>query len=260
MFGIIWGATPAHAQDAELAKKLANPIAALISLPFEFNYNEGYGPADGEQLTVNIQPVIPITLNEDWNVISRTILPVVWQDDIAGSSGEQFGLGDTLQSFFFSPKKPVPMGSLGNLTWGVGPAISLPTGTENLLSSRKWSAGPTGVGLFLKGPLIYGALVNHVWSFAGEDDRPDVDNTFLQPFMAYVTKSAWTYILQSESNYDWETEEWSVPVNASISKLVTIGKQKVQFQVGARYWVDTPDSGPDGWGARFAMTLIFPQK
>jgi len=259
MLAVILGTASAHA-DSGLAKKLANPVGSLVSVPFQFNYDNGYGTADGEKLFVNIQPVIPITLNEDWNIISRTIVPVVWQDDIAGPSGDQFGLGDTFQSFWVSPKKPAPMGSLGNMVWGLGPAISLPTGTDDLLSSEKWSAGPTGLVIFLKGPWVYGGLANHVWSFAGESDRADVNNTFLQPLVNYITKSAWTFGLNSETNYNWETEEWSVPINAMVSKLVTIGKQKVSFQVGARYWIESPDSGPDGWGARFTITLIFPQK
>ena len=159
----------AQAQDsaADLAKKLSNPIASLISVPFQGNYDGGYGPDDGSKYTINVQPVIPFTLNEDWNLISRTIVPIVWQNDIAGPSGDQSGLGDTTQSLFFSPKKPTSSG----IIWGVGPVFLLPTATDDLLGGGKWGAGPTAVALKQSGPWTYGALVNHIWSFAGDEDR-----------------------------------------------------------------------------------------
>ncbi|WP_228933023.1 transporter [Roseibium aggregatum] len=247
--------TPAGAQDSDLAKKLSNPVASLISVPFQWNYDHGFGPADGNKVTLNVQPVVPFSLNEDWNLISRTILPVVWQDDIAGNSGTQFGLSDTTQSFFFSPKEPTS----GGIIWGLGPVLLLPTGTDDLLSTRKWGAGPTGVVLRQSGPWTYGGLVNHVWSYAGDDNRNDVNSTFLQPFLSYTTDDAWTFTLNSESTYDWTSDEWSVPINAMVAKLVTIDKQPISFQAGVRYYAASSDNGPEGFGARAAVTFLFPK-
>ncbi len=252
------GSAAEQQSDEELAKELANPISSLISVPFDFNYNGNYGAEDGDQLLMNIQPVIPITLNEEWNVISRTILPVIWQNDMVGRSGEQVGLGDTLQSLFFSPSASLDTG-FGNLTWGVGPAIAIPTATDKLLGSEKLGLGPTGVALVQSGPWTYGALANHIWSVAGKDDRDKVSATFIQPFLVYTTPTAWTFVLQTESSYDWKTEQWSVPINAFISKLTTIGSQKVQFQVGGRYWAESPEGGPSDFGASMKITFLFPR-
>ncbi len=265
---LVLAEAPANGEsEAEkMAKKLSNPIASLISVPIQMNYDEGIGLADGYKISTNIQPVIPISLNEEWNLISRTIIPIVSQEDIIGlpvktplgtriiESGHQSGSGDILQSIFFSPKEP----TAGGLIWGVGPVFLIPSGSEELLSAEKFGLGPTAVLLKQEKGWTYGALVNHVWSVAGEDERKDVDATFLQPFLSYTTKAATTYSLNTESTYDWENENWSVPINFGVSQLFKIGGQLVQIGGTARYWAESPDSGPQGWGASITVTFLFP--
>jgi hypothetical protein len=240
--------------DEELAKKLSNPVAALVSVPFQFNYDHQIGKDDGHKTYMNFQPVVPISLSSDWNVISRTIVPVVSQSDVVPGTS-QFGLGDITQSFFFSPKKPGP----GGLIWGVGPVMLLPTGTEPELSARKWGAGPTGVALLQRGPWTYGMLANHIWGGGGVESRPPISSTFLQPFVSYTTPTAWTYTLNTESTYDWHNKQWQVPINAMISKLMKVGEQRLSLGGGVRYWAESAESGPHGWGLRLVVTLLFPQ-
>jgi hypothetical protein len=240
----------------ELAKKLANPIAALISVPFQFNYDSDIGPNDdGDRYVLNIQPVIPISLNDDWNIISRTILPVVSQDDIFPGAGSQSGLGDVVQSIFFSPKQPTESGWI----WGAGPVFLLPTASDDLLGTDKWGLGPTAVALKQNGPWTYGALANHIWSIAGDDDRQDVSTTFLQPFLSYTTKEAVTFTVNMESSYDWESEQWAVPLNVVATKVIKLGDQLVSVGGGLRYWLDSTDVGPEGFGLRLLFTLLYPK-
>jgi hypothetical protein len=242
--------------QADLAKKLSNPLATLISVPMQLNWDQNIGSADeGDKLTLNVQPVWPFSISEDWNLISRTILPIIDQNDIFPGAGDQFGLGDTVQSLFFSPKAPTSNGWI----WGVGPVFLLPTGTDDLLSSEKWGAGPTGVALKQEGPWTYGALFNHIWSFAGDSNRSDVNSTYLQPFLAYNTPKAVTYAVNTESTYDWESSQWQVPVNFMVSKVTRFGGQLVSIQGGIRYYVESFDTGPDGFGLRFTFTLLFPR-
>lgn len=240
------------AEDADLAKKLSNPVAALISVPIQSNSDFGIGPGDGTRSVTNIQPVIPIVLNDNWNVISRTILPVIDQQGILpGGAADEFGLGDSVQSLFFSPKSSDPI-------WGVGPVFLIPTATDEILGTEKWGAGPTVVVLKQSGPWTYGALANHLWDFAGNDDRGSVNATFLQPFVSYTTPQATSFTCNIESTYDWAEKQWSVPFNFVVSQLVKLGDQPVQFFAGARYYAEKPDGGPE-WGLRFGLTFLFPK-
>ncbi len=245
------GGQAGGASDAELAKQLANPISSLVSLPFQFNYNQGFAGGDGDQYTLNVQPVIPFSISETWNLISRTIVPIVSQDGVIPGAGSQFGLGATTQSLFFSPKAPTAAG----LIWGVGPVFLLPTATDGI-STNQWGAGVTGVGLVQRGGWTIGGLANHVWSLTGDED---ISSTFLQPFVNYTTKSATSYFINTESTYDWENEQWSVPINFGANQLVKLGGQRVQIGGGLRYWAESPDFGPQDWGARVNVVFLFPK-
>jgi hypothetical protein len=251
-------ATPASSEDdaQALAKKLSNPVASMISVPFQGNMDFQEGLTDsGNKMTLKVQPVIPIGITENFNLIVRTIVPVIWQTDLLGNNTSQFGLGDTTQSFFFSPKKPTS----GGIIWGIGPVFYYPTGTNQYTTAKKWGAGPTIVVLKQFGPTTVGFLGNQIWSVAGSDDRPPISSSFLQPFLSYTTKRATTFGINTESTYNWKAKEWTVPINVTLAQLTRVKKQPMQFQIGFRYYVAKPEFGPD-WGVRFATTFLFPKK
>jgi hypothetical protein len=246
----------AWAQDdnAELAKKLSNPVASLISVPLQGNYDCCFGPGDGGRYTLNIQPVIPVSLNDNWNVIIRTIVPVIYQERTSPVTGSASGLGDVTQSFFFSPKA-----SHDGLVWAVGPAFLWPTGEEEL-GTKKWGAGPTGLLLKQKGGTTYGVLVNHIWSYAdlGHNDHGNVSQTFVQPFLSWTSPSATTVGLNTEATYNWKSKAWTIPVNMSVSHLYKFGNQRVSLGGGVKIYAARENEGPD-WGLRFTATFLFPE-
>lgn len=254
--GLVFAMDARAQSNEELALQLANPVASLVSVPFQFNLDHDIGPDDsGDRLTLNVQPVVPLSLNEDWNLISRTILPVVDQQDIFPGAGDQFGLGDTVQSLFFSPKAP----TAGGWIWGAGPVFLLPTATDRLLGSDKWGLGPTAVALRQQGPWTYGGLFNHIWSVAGKDSRSDINSTFLQPFVSYTTPEAWSFTVNMEATRDWENNSWNLPLAFVVGKVTRVGSQLVQLQGGLRYYLDSPAGGPEGFGLRFGFTLLLPR-
>ena len=241
--------------EEDLAQAVQNPVGDLISLPFQNNTNFGFGPYDRTQNVLNIQPVLPISLSSDWNLITRTIFPVITQPDFFSESGSTTGLGDVNFTAFLSPSKP------GKFIWGVGPAIVLPTATDESLGSGKWSAGPSVVGLSIQGPWVAGILMSNVWSFAGDSDRADVNFFLAQYFVNYNMDHGWYLVSAPIITSNWEASsgnQWIVPFGAGIGKIFRIGKQPMNFNTQAFYNAVKPDFGPD-WQWRFQLQFMFPK-
>jgi hypothetical protein len=228
---------PACAQDseAELAKKLANPVASLVSVPFQNNYDCCYGPSDGYRYTLNVQPVVPISIDKDWNLIVRTIVPIIHQEEPAPGVGDASGFGDVTQSFFFSPSR-----SKNGLTWAVGPVFLWPLG-DSQLGAEKWGAGPSVLVLKQQGSVTAGFLGNHIWSYAGDKDRRDVSATFLQPFFTYTYPTSTALSLSAEATYDWMSEQWNAPIIGGVSHVYRFGGQRVQLGLQGKVYLATPN-------------------
>jgi len=243
------------ASQSELAKQAQNPIANLISLPFQNNTNFGIGPDDETQNILNIQPVWPFSLNDQWNLITRTILPVISQPDVlTGGEGRINGLGDTTFTAFFSPKDS------GKLIWGAGPVLLFPTATDDTLGSDKWGAGPSAVLLTMPGQWVIGSLFSNIWSFAGSGDQ-DVNLFTWQYFVNYNLPRGWYLTSAPIITANWEANSdnrWTIPFGGGVGKIFKIGKQPMNGQVSAYYNAEKPDSGAD-WQLRVQLQFLFPK-
>ncbi len=247
---LVFAASPALAADSagDLAKKTQNPVSDLISFPLQNNTNFGF--ADGTQNVLNVQPVVPIPLNDDWLLVNRAILPIIWQPEVVPGEGSTFGLGDMTYSAFFSPQ--------GNpdFTWGVGPIALLPTATNDALAfGGKFGAGPTAVALTTQGSWVIGGLASNVWSFDG-----DVNFFTGQPFINFNLPEAWFVVTAPLITANWEATDdnvWTVPVGGGFGKVVHLG---LPFNVGAQaYWnAIKPDIGPD-WTLRLVVAALLPR-
>jgi hypothetical protein len=249
---------PAAAEHdtADLAKQLSNPVASLVSVPFQFNWEQNVGPSDLTRFILNVQPVMPFSVNEDVNLIVRVIAPLISQPPLVADGEPTFGIGDITTSFFVSPSNSKRM------IWGAGPVIVLPSTSEPTLGSGKWSAGPTIVALKQAGPWTVGVLWNQVWSFSGDATRPDVNQMFFQPFVSYQATKTVTLTAQSESTANWEVDDddgrWTVPFNVIVSKLSTFGTFPASYQVGFGAFPVHPEIGPS-WKIRAAIVILMPR-
>jgi len=246
----------AYAQSNEdLAKAAQNPVANLISLPLQNNTNTGVGPNDETQNILNVQPVWPVTINEDWNLITRTILPIISQPNGLTNEGRVNGLGDTLFTAFLSPTKP------GHILWGAGPAFLLPTATDDKLEADKWAAGVSAAVLVMPGKWVVGSLFNNIWSVGGSGNQ--AINLFTwQYFINYNLPDSWYITSAPIITANWEADKdtrWTIPFGGGVGKIFRIGKQPVNASVSAYKNVESPQFGAD-WQFRLQLQFLFPKK
>ncbi len=238
----------------KLAKKAANPIADLATAPLLYNWDGKLGADEqGTSNYVRFQPVVPLHIDRDWNVITRLFMPIVEQQDVSPGYGTQAGLVGTNLSSFLSPTGP----AAHDLTIGLGPVVGLPA-SSSALGSQKWGLGPTAAIVWQPGHWTLGFLTRHIWSVGGSTSDADINETYLQPFVSYTTQDAWTFGLNTKSTYYWTDSEASVPINLTATKLFRLGGAALSIGPGVRYWVESPDGDAHGWGFRFETTLLFP--
>ncbi len=234
----------------ELAKKLANPVASLISVPFQNNADFGIGESNATRNTLNIQPVVPIELTENIKLITRYIVPVISQYNVTGVGEEEIGLSDAVVSAFLSPVD-------SKIVWGVGSVFLLPTGTDDYLSAKKFGVGPTAVMLMQTNGWTFGGLVNQIWSVAGDEERSDLSQMFLQPFIGYSWPTGAGMNVNAELTQNWEANSTVIWINPAISTISSFGNQKVSFSVGPKFNIIASEGTKADFGVRASVTLIF---
>jgi hypothetical protein len=253
---------PACAQESsaqgtsEIAKQAQNPIASVISVPIENDFNPQTGINKEDSYVLQFKPVVPFKLSDDWNLITRTIVPVIQVPELAPGVNGTTGLGDIQTSLFLSPAK------VGKVIWGAGPVISLPTATEDILGTKKVSIGPTAVALSIQGHWLFGTLVQNLFSVAGPSARRDVNQMLMQPFVNYNMRHGWYLTSSPIITSNWEANSnnrWTVPVGGGLGKIVHFGKLPVNSYIQFFRNVERPD-GTTSWSARFQMQFLFPKK
>jgi len=246
---------PAQNDAGELAKTLANPIGALISVPFQNNMDVGIGETNGSRNTMNFQPIIPFSLSSKFSLITRYIVPVIAQYNITGEGAKQAGLADALVSGWIS-NSVVENG----FVWGLGSAFLIPTATNDVLGTKKFSIGPTAIALKQANGWTYGALINQIWSVAGDENKTDVNQMYLQPFVTYNWKSGTGLTVNTELTQNWQANTTNAFVNIMAGGILKFGEQLVQFQIGPRIQVAAPEGGKADFGVRSAVIFVFPKK
>jgi hypothetical protein len=248
--------TPQSTQQsaADLAKKLANPISSLISVPFQNNTDFGIGDLNGTRNTLNFQPVIPLKISSNLNLITRVIVPIVSQYDITGPETSQSGISNITASAFFSPSKVK-----NGVVWGAGPAFLLPTSNE-YIGSLKTGIGPTFVILKQAHGLTYGMLANQLWSFMGPSDVADVSQMYVQAFLVYNWKTGAGIGISSENTFNWQSNSTTSYLVPNVTGITKLGKQMVQLQIGPRlpFIFSNSETRPD-FGIRASVVLVFPK-
>jgi hypothetical protein len=250
---------PARAEMSaeELAKLAQNPVGNLISVPFQNNTNLNFGPEKGTQNILNIQPVIPISINKDWNIITRTILPVISMPSLYPGDERTHGVGDTVFTAFLSPANP------GHWIWGAGPVVQLPTNSNSELGNKNWGLGPSVVVLHLDhgDPWVYGVLVNNIWSLSSSKQGGSYSNGLIQPFVNYNFEGGFYLTSAPIATVAWKADsgqKWTVPLGGGVGKIFHLGKLPVNTQLSAYYNVVKPDFGSD-WQIRAQVQFMFPK-
>ena len=243
---------PGENETQELARAAQNPVASMVSLPLQNNTNFNFGPQNKTQNILNVQPVVPFSINEDWNLITRTIVPITSQPKTAPGTDRDFGIGDTTFTAFLSPK------NVGKWIWGAGPVLLLPTNTDDRLGPDKWGAGPSFAILTMRGPWVAGSLFSNIWSFGGSGDD-DVNFFTWQYFVNYNMSNGWYLVSSPIITANWENagDEATIPFGGGIGKIFRLGKQPMNASVQAFYNVETPDNGAD-WQLRLQLQFLFP--
>jgi hypothetical protein len=245
--------TKAGNSAQELADKLANPVASLISVPLQNNLNYGIGAFNGSKYTVNIQPVIPFKLTDNLNLITRYILPVVDQRDITGENTHEFGLSDATVTAFFAPKTK-------GIILGFGPAFLVPTATEKVLGTEKFGVGPSVLVMHQGKGLSVGFIANQIWSVAGNEDRADFNSFYTQIFLSHSYKSGASLGVNAEITQNWEGNTTMITINPSIGAVTKLGDQVVQFAIMPLIPVVGPHEMKPDWGLRAVLAFVFPSK
>ncbi len=244
-------AEPEEASSADLAAAAQNPLASMISLPFQNNTTFDMDPGDETLNVLNIQPVWPFKVSKDWNLITRTIIPIVSQPDFPNSNRE--GIGDTSVTGWLSPTKPI-----NNWTVGVGPVLSIPTATRSSLGADQFGGGVSAVGVYIKKPWVAGALVNNVWGMENTDNL----NTFLfQYFVNYNLPKGWYLVTAPVITADWNArsgQKWIVPFGGGVGKLIKVGNLPINANAQVYRNVEKPSNYGD-WSLRLQLQFMFPK-